>query len=209
MSINLGTGRKKIESVLLAAGQSSRMGSDKALLKIEGEFSVCRFIRKLKPFSAKIIIVLGDNFEKVSSIIKSHCFDEKLIEIVYNENHLSGMFSSVLKGFRITGGKFPVLLQMIDQPFVPANIYLTLLENYDESNLIFQPAKKTKTGIRKGHPLLFSKNFKQILAENRDKNMLSEIINAYESRRKLIFVDDESIFHNLNTPDELKKFTKE
>jgi len=205
MSINLEKNGKKVESILLAAGQSSRMGSDKALLEIDGEISICRIIRKLLSFSGKTIIVLGSNFRQVSEAVKNLCPSKNRIEFVFNECHLEGMFSSVIKGFEAVSENVPVLLQMIDQPFVPARIYQELLTQLDEKNLIFQPIGKKNGKIRPAHPILFAAEFKEIINHNQKAETLAELIHFYEDRRKFFRTEKEEIFQNLNTPEDLKK----
>jgi CTP:molybdopterin cytidylyltransferase MocA len=52
---------------------------------------------------------------------------------------------------------------------------------------------------RGGHPLVFAPEFKDVVLSYDNDQQLNDIIKKYQSRRKFIVVDDESILHNLNT----------
>jgi len=55
----------KISSIILCAGQSSRMGQEKALLQVGNETVITRILNNLYPISESIIIVVSKNVEKI------------------------------------------------------------------------------------------------------------------------------------------------
>jgi CTP:molybdopterin cytidylyltransferase MocA len=195
-----------METILLSAGKSSRMGKNKALLDISGEKVIKILLRKLAPLSSMIYIILGDNFSEVEAYLtESHLLNSK-IKLVYNENHLEGMFTSILKGMDQVSGDETIMLQMIDQPFVEINLYMELIEVEENNFLIYQPARQLEDSVKPGHPLIFAPEFKKILLDHRTANDLREIIRAFRDRRKFLFTEDESIFMNLNTPEDVKRY---
>ncbi len=196
--------KTKIESILLSAGKSSRMGTEKALLEIDGKKLISIILEKMLSFSKKVYIILGDNFENVQQVVKNEKFPLDKIEFIFNEKHHLGMFSSILKGFSVTTGKHPVMLQMIDQPFVPLAIYKKLIDFLDEDHFIFQPSCEINRKKRAGHPILFSPYFKELILKNQDRSNLREVISLYNKKRKYIEVDDKVIFQNLNTFKDIK-----
>ena len=99
-----------LETIILSAGQSSRMGRDKALLDIDGVPAIIHIINKVMHVSDLIYIVLGDNLDTVKSQVLAFFGDSKIISFIYNEIHLKGMFSSVQKGFAAISGKNGVML---------------------------------------------------------------------------------------------------
>ncbi|MCK4654553.1 MAG: nucleotidyltransferase family protein, partial [Candidatus Cloacimonetes bacterium] len=129
-----------IESIVLSAGESSRMGKDKALVYIGNKRNIVIILEKLLTFSEKVYIILGDNFEEVKKAVLKENLPFEKIEFIFNEKHHLGMFSSIRKGFSVALGKYPVLLQMVDQPFVPIGIYRKLVALVDDEHLIFQPS---------------------------------------------------------------------
>ena len=194
-----------METIILSAGLSSRMGQNKALLEINGKKIINILLEKLLPLSSKIIIVLGSNLQEVETFLRSEDKLDPKIDLVYNKDHLEGMFSSVQCGFRNTSGSENILLQMIDQPFVSPEIYSQLLKIIDKEHLIFQPASKQKNKLKPGHPILFLNSFKEKVINADKSSNLRNVIKAQNSFRKFYLTEDRSIFMNLNTPEDVIK----
>ncbi|MCF7858628.1 MAG: NTP transferase domain-containing protein [Candidatus Cloacimonetes bacterium] len=191
-------------SIILAAGRSSRMGSDKALLEINGKPAIIHILRKLEKFTDNIYIVLGDNLDAVKQEVLKD-FDPINISFIFNELHKKGMFSSVQKGFSSLKNSDAVIFQLIDQPFIPLVAYKKLIENYDPEILITQ-LSYTKNSIKHGgHPLLFAPDFKEIVLSYPLESQLNEVINDNNDNRKFIEINHEAILDNLNTKKEFLK----
>jgi len=186
------------EAILLAAGQSSRMGRDKALLPMGDSTVICHVLDKLLAITQKIYIVLGDNFTDVKNYLSEN-YPSDQIQCVLNENHLQGMFSSARKGFSVVSGNNPIVFQLIDQPFVSLQIYLDLSETYHQQ-LIYQPSVKKAGKYRAGHPIIFSPKFVDLIRADETSENLRELINKYNSERAFLEVEDIAILDNLNTP---------
>jgi len=201
--------KRKIDSILLSAGKSSRMGKDKALLWITKERLISHIIRKLLIFSEKIYIVLGDNFEIVHNIIMNEKFPLGKIEFIYNENHKFGMFSSIQKGINTVSGEYPFFLHLIDQPFIPLSVYLKIINQFDNYHLIFKPFCIINGEKKSGHPILLSAKCKKIILQYSYHDNLRDIMKLYLKETKFIKINDNSIFHNINNPDEFKIRIKE
>jgi len=185
------------------------MGKNKALIDIKGKKCIDIHLDKLLQISDQIHIILGENFLEVKEYLKLNRDLPTNVHLVYNEAHQEGMFSSVKKGFEQTSGKELIMLQMIDQPLVKLRLYKELIEVVGPDDLIVQPAVETKGGIRPGHPILFTSEFKEIISTNAGSHDLREVIRLYHERRKLHFTVDGSIFMNINTPDDLRKLNLE
>lgn len=191
------------EAILLSAGMSSRMGSDKALLEINGKISICLVLDKLFQIVDKVYIILGANFSNVKKVVEDNYSSNK-IEFIYNENHLQGMFTSVKKGFDAVSKKNVIVLQLIDQPFIDPKIYTNLAEAY-KGNLIFQPSVLKNGRFRAGHPIIFAPEFAKILLEDKSSDNLRDVIKKLQHRRSFMEVEDSSILDNINTPKALEK----
>ncbi|MCK4312733.1 MAG: NTP transferase domain-containing protein [Candidatus Cloacimonetes bacterium] len=200
---------RKIESIILSAGESSRMGKDKALLHIRKKRTVTIILEKLLTFSEKVYIVLGDNFKEVKKAVLKENLPFEKIEFIFNENHHLGMFSSIRKGFSVTSGEYPVLLQMVDQPFIPREIYREIIASLDDEHLIFQPSINLNGKLQAGHPILFSPKFKEIILNFSDNSTLRKVIREYQNKRKFVLVDDKVILQDFNTEQDFKKYLKD
>lgn len=198
-----------METILLAAGESRRMREDKALLNIGDKKVICHILDKLLKFSKKVFIILSDNYDNVKEFLIENHYPMDRIFLVFNENSRMGMFSSVIKGFQSTSGKELILLQMIDQPFITLSLYKQLIVSIDDENLIFQPAKLIKGKPRFGHPILFSNKFREILINHKEEANLKDLINLYQDKRKIVETEENCIFDNLNTVEDLNKKKEE
>lgn len=82
---------KKINSIILSGGKSTRMGEDKALMEVGAKTIIEIIIEKLKPFSNDIIIS-ADDLEKYSE------FGYQVVPDKFkNSGPLAGIYSSLLE----------------------------------------------------------------------------------------------------------------
>ncbi|HPR17147.1 MAG TPA: NTP transferase domain-containing protein [Candidatus Cloacimonadota bacterium] len=191
--------KRMVSSVLLCAGKSNRMGSEKAFLPVGNESAITSILNKLCPLSDYVVVVTGKNFETIKQHLIASYLELFNVQIVINENAEKGMFTSIKKGLAQVGGDKPVLLQMIDQPFIPAEIYSELVNILDDEHRIFQPSVLIDGQRKAGHPLIFSPTFREFLLHQPDEVNLRELIRQQGNKRKFLEVNDLRILQNLNT----------
>src|SRR3954468_2476864 len=102
--------------VILAAGESSRMGRDKALLPWEGGTFLSGAIRMLAPQVELVIVVASKNANALAPVVNS--LGAKLIE---NHHPEDGQFSSLQLGLQavLNHGRDAAIVALVDRP--PAN----------------------------------------------------------------------------------------
>lgn len=162
--------------IILAAGNSSRLGQPKQLLRykdttfleyIIGEASVIK--------EAAVIVVTGANHELIEKEI-----DASKIKIAFNPDWESGMSSSINTGLNKALQLFPeiekCILAVCDQPFVSHSIFENLIAEYH----------KTKKGIvasayaeTVGTPVLFAKEYFNELLRLKGQEGAKKIINRF------------------------------
>jgi molybdenum cofactor cytidylyltransferase len=213
----------QFDTILLTAGKSSRMGQDKALLKINGRYVINIIIEKLinacvgrhrdlpvhafngeRPIHelpVSIFIVLGHHGELIKSNVEEQFLDK--VEFVYNENHLEGMFSSIKKGISSLSGENNFLLQMIDQPFIEQELYNKIIDEYDNNSPICQPIYINNG--KKGHPIIINKKLIPLIKNDLTSNSLREFLTPYYKNMQLIEYDKSSILQNLNNYENFKE----
>jgi molybdenum cofactor cytidylyltransferase len=124
--------------ILLAAGASSRMGSPKQLIQLDGVPLVCRGIRlAIDAGCSPVFAVLGANHEQISPILVG-----EQAHVVINPEWKEGMSSSIRTGVQALAELYPdvesVMLMVVDQPGLNTNSLIRLrqaLEAGQESYL--------------------------------------------------------------------------
>lgn len=191
---------KKIEAIILTAGYSSRMGQDKALVLSQEKTFLEHLVDKIAPCASIINFIVGHHRELIESFIKSH-FQHLNYNIIFNPHYPQGMFTSIQCGFNHVSGKYPILLQMIDQPFIMPESYLKITNHFDDSMLILQP---TDQSGKKGHPILFNQRFIKLIQKHQEAETLRDLMRIYYPEKHYLMIDDPGIFQNINTPDLIK-----
>ena len=135
-----------ISAILLAAGQSKRMGGDNKLIKKYNKKYLINYIvgTLIKSKVDKIIIVLGFQSRKVRKITAKN---EK-INFIYNKNYKSGISSSIKAGLkRVSKKNIGFLIVQADMPLISKNIINSIcyaIKNNEEE--IIAPIYKKKDG---------------------------------------------------------------
>jgi molybdenum cofactor cytidylyltransferase len=184
-----------ISAILLAAGQSQRMGGDNKLIKKYNKKHLINHILDtlIKSKIKKIIIVLGFQTSRVKKIIVKN----KKINFVYNKNYKFGMASSIKTGLkRISKKNIGFLIIHADMPNISRKIINKLYDVIKSKDKeIFVPTYKRKLGNPVGFKYSMIKTLKKIKGDKGAK----KIIKKNKKKIYLIKVNSESIFNDLNT----------
>ncbi|MBP1744946.1 MAG: metal dependent phosphohydrolase [Firmicutes bacterium] len=184
---------KKVSTVILAAGLSSRMGRLKALLEIGGEKAIVRLIdANIKAGITDIVVVLGYKSGEIAKYI-----DRKNVKCVINEDYMTGMFSSVQKGAaQISPGSAGFMLMPVDIPLIKVNTIRELAEFFSRGSCdIALPY----FGERKGHPPVISRKcIPGILGGNPARGM-KDIIDSEEWSKGRFQTVDQAILQEMDT----------
>ncbi|MQF64612.1 nucleotidyltransferase family protein [SAR202 cluster bacterium AC-409-J13_OGT_754m] len=140
-----------IAVILLAAGQSKRMGTPKSLLPWRGRPLIDYQISVLTQLELKpVVVVLGHNSLEVKSNISLRLNPT----IAYNPNYKSGKTSSILEGLRFLNAfnARSLMIINVDQPRTPKTLTRLIDEHKYKKALITAPTYQGKAG----HPLILS-----------------------------------------------------
>jgi len=138
-----------ISAILLAAGESNRMGRPKQLMPLGQSTIVAATIDNLLNSAVgEIIVVLGYKGEEIRKAIAS-----RPVKIAMNPDYQEGMSTSVIAGLRqIDQRAKAVLIALGDQPFVDTQTINVLLEAFVASSRgIIIPTYRG----RRGNPAIF------------------------------------------------------
>lgn len=185
---------RNTEGLVLAAGLSSRVGTNKLILNIRGKTVIERCILSMYHICSRIIVVGGHKIEDIKYILKKY----PKTELIYNPNYKDGMFSSVRKGLtNIQGERF--FLIPGDYPIVNKQTYEYMLK-IDEDIVI--PVYKDK----RGHPLLMKSHLIEELLKNTSYKTLRDFINT--KKFTPINIKDPGILMDIDTIDDYNSIIK-
>lgn len=158
----------EIWAVILAAGESKRMGTPKMLLPFNGSTMIESVIDNVTRSNVdKTLVVLGaerDSLKQLSGILPAVC--------CYNDEYKQGMLSSVICGFRnIPAGTRAVMVFQGDQPLIKPFVINSVIHAYISSDKgIIIPVYNN----RRGHPVLIDYKYRdEIVKLSRDKGLRS------------------------------------
>ncbi len=192
--------KKDFSAIILAAGNSARMGFPKLALKYsESQTFIEHIADEYDKFGcAEIILVVNFNNYKILKDKKLQ-FPEK-VKIVVNMHPEWHRFYSLKTGASALSKKREVFVHHVDNPFVSQDV-LDLLIKYSETADYISPEFKG----RGGHPILLSEKIvNDILKSKKDQMHLKEFVNQFH--RIKVEVPDENILININDIQTYRKY---
>ena len=177
-----------IEGIILAAGFSSRAGTYKLTLELNGKTVIERCIEGMYDACSKIIVIGGYNIEKLAMILDKYT----KVKLVYNENYQTGMFSSVIKGYSQTEGD-KVFMIPGDYPLVSHDVYESLLRT--NANIVIPTYEGTK-----GHPVFMNRKIINLLLSSKHIRSLREFIANEEFT--VLEVGCPGVLMDIDTPED-------
>lgn len=193
-----------IVGVVLAAGESKRMGEIKQLLDWQGEPVLRQTVRNACSGGFDLVrVVLGANAEKIEPIL--YGLD---VEIIYNSQYRAGQSTSVKYGLgkppgeRI-GGTFRGVA------FIPGDMPLIKAETFAQMIALF---RKEEPGIlvptyegERGNPVFFhSRFFDELLRIEGDRGG-REVIRRYPGAVSAMAVGDLGILQDIDSPEDYQR----
>ena len=189
-----------LAALILAAGESKRMGTPKALLQHEGRTFLERILEASRhPRIGVTLVVLGAHADRVHSKLPLES-----VTVVENSEWKSGQLSSIQAGLRALAGQTldGVIVFLVDHPFISSALVGVLIERFYESGMpIVVPTFQGK----RGHPVLFSQRlFDDLLAAPLDVGARA-VVWQHSSEVLEVPTDEEGVVLNLNDPDALRR----
>jgi len=190
----------KITAILLAAGQSRRMGSDNKLLALlDGKPMLRHVAETLKSSSVEdISLVTGHEAEMVKNVVWDMGF-----QVIENPDYAEGLSTSVKVGFQAVQDKYDgVLICLGDMPFISATEIDQMISAFDplEGRAIITPTFKGK----RGNPVLISTQFADDIAKISGDMGAKALIAENDHLVHSVEFDSPAIFTDIDTPEMLK-----
>ncbi len=187
-----------IGAVVLGAGESRRMGTQKLLLDINGKLMIARVVESFRGIADDIVVVLGYKPEAMIPTL-----DKLGVRWTVNLNYLDGMVTSIKAGLEKLKDFDAVFIALGDQPIVKRDFLDKALQTWKEGAKIVCPIVNGK----KGHPVLFDHSlFSEILALGKDQ-FLRDVIHRHKDGLRVIDSSDWAIT-DIDTPESLEAFKR-
>ncbi len=183
-------------AIILSAGSSLRMGTQKALLRFDDEHTFLQKITEtyLKAGAEQVIVVVNTG---LYALFNENNLDlpEQVI-LVSNEKPELGRFYSLQTGIKkIKPGNY-CFFQNIDNPFTSAHLINSLISEKDDADVII-PAFQKKTG----HPVLLSPVVTETMLKVIDYEIrIDQFLKKFNVKE--VETNDNKVLVNINSPEE-------
>lgn len=190
-------------AVVLAAGESSRMGRDKALLPYLGRTFLEVIVENLRAAEVgSIVVVLGHRAAEIR-----HAAALQGAEVVVNTDYRLGQTSSLQVGLRALNLPMldGVLLCLVDNPAVPAGLMRQLCLSHAQSGA---PVTIPRQNGRPGHPVMLGRPLFAELLEMSVNEGANSVIRKYRSSACWLDVDDPGVTTDVDEPDDYARLLR-
>ena len=188
-----------ITALILAAGQSRRMGQPKMLLPWGGTTVLGQVIHIFKAASVEdILVVTGGAREQVEALVGASA------RTVFNPSFAEGeMLSSIQVGLaELKPRAEAVLIGLGDQPQVQERSVRLVVEEYTNSKAsLVVPSFQ----MRRGHPWLATRRHWDEILHMDPGDTLRDFLNRHATDICYVEVNDPGILKDLDTPDDYLK----
>lgn len=193
--------------VILAAGESSRMGRDKALLPwppaADGqtpskESFLSAAIRSLSLSTDFIVVVAGNNEGTLAPIAYANG-----ASLVVNPDPGRGQFSSLQVGLRevLNRGRDAALITLVDRPPANAATVQTLRDSFDAAPQSVWALVPEFSG-KHGHPVIAGREMMERFLREPATGNARQVEHRYQEHIQYLPVDDPYVALNINTPED-------
>ncbi len=189
----------KLAAIVLAAGKSSRMGSNKLLLEVGGKRVLDHILSKLSPIPT--IVVLGHRPDEIRGLA-----EDQGATTVHNPNYEMGMTTSFQAGLRaLPDGVEAVFMVLSDTFGFKRELLTRMVERLEENGdaLIVSPIH----GSKRGHPVLFRGAILNEFMDLGNDETMKDVVNRHESRHTYVESDIWATI-DLDTPEDLDRIRK-
>lgn len=162
--------------LIVAAGNSSRLGEPKQLLKFKGKTLLRNVVEEAIKVSQSVVVVTGSGHSQISKEI-----EDLKVKIVENIHWNEGMGPSIKIGITQLLNEFPevqnIIISVCDQPFIKASVFSDLIQMQKDSQKGIVASKYSDT---LGTPVLFTKKYLEELSRLSGQEGAKKIIQKFK-----------------------------
>jgi molybdenum cofactor cytidylyltransferase len=184
---------KSVDCVITAAGLSSRMGSWKMMLLLDGSPVIEHSVRNALKACCRVVLVSGYRGDELAKFFSG--WDR--VETVYNPDYEKGMFASIKRGIeRVKSEK--CFISLGDMPRLDPDVYSKLLSYPGQDCVI--PKYRGKLG----HPILIGERVKKGIAGFPEPASLKDVLQDFPTLS--VPVDDAGILIDLDSKEDYERY---
>jgi len=192
--------------VILAAGESSRMGRDKALLPwppgesqtIRRDTFLSAAIRSLSLSTDFVLVVAGNNEANLAPIAYANA-----ATVIRNPDPNRGQFSSLQIGLQevLNRGRDAAIITLVDRPPAPAEVVQMLRERFEAAPQNIWAVVPEFEG-RHGHPVVAGREMMERFLREPVSGNAREVEHRYQEHIEYVTVSEPCVTLNINTPED-------
>jgi molybdenum cofactor cytidylyltransferase len=185
-----------ISAILLAAGESRRMGDFKQLLTFDGKsFVECCVDQLMASRATEVIVVTGHRDADVRRAL-----GERNVHAIHNPDYQKGMASSVKCGVAAASpAARAVMIALVDQPQIGVAIIDRVIAEYEahRSGIVIPTY-----GGRNGHPILIDLRLRDDLLSFNPSQGLRQVVQARADDVVRVEVGDPAVLTDIDYPED-------
>jgi molybdenum cofactor cytidylyltransferase len=184
-----------ISAIILAAGESKRMGRVKQLMTLGDSTILEKVIDNVIGSEVnEVIVVLGYKVDEVKKTIMP-----KQVKIAINPDYVKGMSTSIVAGIKMADRNTEGLMIVLgDQPFIDSKTIEDLITAFSMGNKgIVLPVFQG----RRGNPVIFSTKYKNELLSLKGDIGGRDIVSRNPDDLLELTVDCEGVLTDIDTPE--------
>jgi molybdenum cofactor cytidylyltransferase len=190
--------------LILAAGESRRMGRDKALLTYHGRTFLENIIENLGAAGIeKVTVVLGYHAEAIHRAVNLAA-----VRVVVNHDYQRGQTSSLQVGLAAAAADSPdaVILCLVDHPAISTEVIIELTEHFESTRPpVLIPTHKSQ----RGHPVVISQALFPELLALQPVEPANTVIRKYRDATQFVEVADPGILLDVDEPEAYERLVEE
>ena len=191
-------------ALLLAAGESRRMGQLKALLPWQGTTLLSHQLAALEAAGVdRIMVVLGHRAAELQEVLQSERESHPNVAWVVNPDYLQGKTTSLKAGLRALPPPNPqtLLLLNVDQPRRPETLDYLRRQHQAAAARITIPTYRGKGG----HPVLLDAALMyELLDITEETQGLRAVMQRHQAYIQRVEMDTPEVRWDLNTPEQYR-----
>jgi molybdenum cofactor cytidylyltransferase len=193
-----------LTAIVLSAGESTRMGSPKALLSdFDGRPFVARVVRTLLAAGLRdVVVVTGSHHTLIESALVTDGLVAD-VRLIRNRDPSRGQLSSIWAGLDARAPDADgLLMTLVDVPMLASSTVSAVVDSWRRSRA---PIVRPIVNGRRGHPVIFDR---QVFGELRDAPLdqgARSVVRAHWDESLDVVVDDPGCLIDVDTPADYRR----